>query len=124
MAFVRHYFAVVDYAYATGDTAPLAAISDPECAPCAGIRNMIDTTMAAGGSYEVGLTRVSELNVPDGEPVGAAKVTVTYSSPVAREVDKDGGQTRIFAAVEGRAHQIILEPRGSSWLVRDSGNVT
>ena len=32
VAFVRHYFAVVDYAYATGDTARFAKVSDPEFA--------------------------------------------------------------------------------------------
>ena len=53
MAFVRHYFAVVDYAYATGDTAPLTAVSDPGCLPCAGIKEMVDKSFAAGVVPEI-----------------------------------------------------------------------
>jgi len=123
MAFVRHYFAVVDYAYATGDTAPLAAISHPHCRPCAGIKQMIDTTLFGGGSYEVGLTQLSKLSVPGGEPAGAVSVLVTYSSPPAKELSSNGDEVRSFAAVVDRAHQVVLEPGPIAWLVRDSGNV-
>ena len=80
MAFVRHYFAVVDYAYATGDTAPLAAVSDPDCLPCAAIKDMIDATFAAGDAYKYSAFQLIELWVPDGEPVGAVEVHLRYSA--------------------------------------------
>jgi hypothetical protein len=44
MAIACHYFTVLDYAYAIGNAAPLAAISDPRCKPCAGAKDMINTS--------------------------------------------------------------------------------
>jgi hypothetical protein len=123
IAFVRHYFAVVDYAYATSDTAPLAAVSDPACRPCAGVKDMIDTTLLAGGSWETEPTTVTEVSVPDGEPVGAVNVLLTYSSETARELSAEGDEVRTFPALVEQSEHLVLVPDGSSWRIFDYGDV-
>jgi hypothetical protein len=123
MAFVRHYFAVVDYAYATGDTAPLAAVSDPACRPCAGVKDMIDTTVLAGGSWETEATTVTEVSVPEGEPMGAVNVLLTYSSETAHELSPSGDEVRSFPALIEQGEHLVIVPDGSSWLMFDYGDV-
>ena len=123
IAFARHYFAVVDYAYATGDTAPLAAVSDPACRPCAGVKDMIDTTVLAGGSWETEPTMVTEVSIPEGEPVGAVNVLLTYSSETARELSAAGDEVRTFTALLDQSEHLVLVPEGSSWLMFDYGDV-
>ena len=119
IAFVRHYFAVVDYAYATGDTAPLAAASDPACLPCAGIKEMVDATTSAGGSYADRKTQLVELTVPDGEPQGAVEVHVRYESDGAIRLDSGGtAVSRLEGARDDRL-RIVLVPVESSWLIYD-----
>ena len=123
MAFVRHYFAVVDYAYATGDTAPLAAVSDPKCSPCSGVKDMIDTAVMAGGSWETEPTTVTRVSVPQGEPMGAVNVLLTYSSQAARELSSTGGEVRTFPALVDQTVQLVLVPEGASWLMFDYGDM-
>ena len=123
MAFVRHYFAVVDYAYATGDTTPLAAVSDPECSPCSGVKDMVDAAVMAGGSWETEPTTVTSVSVPEGEPMGAVNVLLTYSSRAARELSATGGEVRTFPALLDQAVKLVLVPKGASWLMFDYGDV-
>ena len=123
MAFVRHYFAVVDYAYATGDTAPLAAASDPECGPCGGIKEMIDSTMQEGGSYGSLTIQISELSVPDGEPQGAVEVHMVYTADGAIKLDSSGAEVgRLESAADERV-RVVLVPVGSSWHMYDYSEI-
>jgi hypothetical protein len=117
MAFARHYFAVVDYAYATGDTAPLAAISETDCLACTGVKDMVDAAYAAGGSFETSATQVNELAVPDGEPLGAVEVVAVTSEPMTRFLDSNGEEYRRFDAVSAERARIILVPVNSGWSV-------
>ena len=50
-AFVRHWFEVLEYAYASGDTRHLVTISSPECASCDRFTERIVTTYSNGGSF-------------------------------------------------------------------------
>ena len=115
IAFVRHYFAVVDYAYATGDTVPLAASSDPACRPCAGVKDMIDSTVLAGGFYVTSATQVTDLRVSDAELTGAAEVLADYSSPDTVAIDSNRNTVRRFAPTTMKASVIVLwQPAGWS----------
>ena len=119
IAFVRHYFAVVDYAYATGDTAPLAAVSDPACRPCAGIKGMVDATVSEGDSYASKRTRLIELTVPDGEPQGAVEVHVRYDADGAVQLDSGGAELRRLGDAKADQLRFVLIPSQASWLIYD-----
>jgi len=121
IAFVRYHFATIDYAYATGDTAPLAAASHPECAPCAAVKGMIDATYSAGGSWQHENTNVIRIVVPEGEPLGAVNVGATYSSEASNELDATGREVRVFPAAVVEDELLVLVPDGSSWLMFDYG---
>ena len=118
IAFVRHYFAVVDYAYATGDTAPLAAASDPKCAACAGVKDMVDSTFVTGGYFDSSTTMVGQLNVSDGEALGAVEVMAVTSEPLTRFLDANGDELRRFEAVQDQKSRVIVVPTEDGWAVR------
>ena len=124
IAFVRHYFAVVDYAYATGDTAPLAAISDAECRPCAGIQEMIDSTIRDGGSYDTLTIEVSKLTVPDGEPLGAIEVHMIYSAGEAIKLNSNGKEVHRLASASDEHVRVILVPFNANWRMYDYNEMT
>ena len=118
MAFVGHYFAVVDYAYATGDTAPLAAISHPDCLSCAGIKQIIDEAVSTSASFERGPIHVSETSAAEIKPEGWAELKVTYSTPPFRRFDANGAITLTFPEVIEQRFLMIIVPVVSGWQLR------
>ena len=124
MAFVRHYFAVVDYAYASGDTVPLQAISDPECRPCGGIIAMVNSTTRVGGSYEPWSISISELAVPDGEPQGAIEVHMLYSADGGAELDSAGRVVHMLEATSNERVRVVLAAGDAKWLMYDYSVIT
>jgi hypothetical protein len=121
MAFVRHYFAVVDYAYATGDTAPLAAVSAPDCAACAGVRKMINQTVAKDESYAITSTQLSELRVSEVELVDAFEVLARYSTTGTRTLDRFGKWTEVFPPSANESASLIVFRSTSGWSMGEVG---
>ena len=119
IAFVRHYFAVVDYAYATGDTAPLATISDPGCLACAKVRDTIDATIADGGSYVTAATQVTDLRVSGIELVDAEEVLADYSTPATLAIDSNGDTVRRFAPTSDMKASVIVLWLPAGWSAGD-----
>jgi hypothetical protein len=66
-AFVRHYVELVNYAMATGDTAPLAEQSHETCNTCTAIQNRVNEVYTAGGQLDGdGWTVRTVTHVPSG----------------------------------------------------------
>jgi hypothetical protein len=123
IAFVRHYFAVVDYAYATGDTAPLAAISDPGCMACAKVKDTINTRITDGGSYQTAATRISDLRVSDTELMDAAEVLAQYSTPATVAIDSNGDTVTRFAPTSDMRASVIVLWLPAGWSTGDFADV-
>jgi hypothetical protein len=121
MAFVRHYFAVVDYAYAAVDTAPLAAVSDPACRPCAGVKDMIDTAIVVGDSFMGSPTIISDISVPEPEPAEAVNVLLACSSAPLSKISRQGSEEPVFEAYSGMQLSMLLVFSGQKWQVRNYG---
>jgi len=51
-AFVRHYIDVLNYAGPAGDPEPLRHLSDPNCAACVAIADLVAEVHEAGGDIE------------------------------------------------------------------------
>ena len=123
IAFVRHYFAVLDYAYATDDTDPIVAVSDPDCLPCEAIKDMIDATFAAGDTYKYSAFQLIELSVPDGEPLGAIEVHLRYSAPGAIRIDPSGKEISRLESAVGDRLRVVLDPAEPGWHVYDTSEM-
>jgi hypothetical protein len=119
MAFVRHYFAVVDYAYATGDTVPLAAVSDPECAPCARIISLVNDATSRKLTYYRDPTTISSVSGLVEEPFEAVEIDMVYSTSGLSKVDQSGVVVATTDPVTDQHLRMLLIKSGTSWLVRN-----
>jgi hypothetical protein len=123
MAFVRHYFAVVDHAYATGDTAPLAAVSDPECSPCARIITLVTEATSKDFTYVRNATTISNLSEVVWEPSPAVEIDAIYSTSGLSQSDESGVVVASTEAVVDQRMRFLLTWSGASWLVRNYRDV-
>jgi hypothetical protein len=102
VAFIRHWFATFNYSAATGDTAPLRALSDPGCESCLGIAREIDKTYKLGGRTEGDGWIVKSLNVHNPFDI-SGKILVSpqdaWDSATAEKVHYPGGPRRIHVSL-------------------------
>ena len=123
MAFARHYFAVMDYAYATGDTAPLAKVSDPECAPCARIITLVNDATSKELTYSRDPTIISSISGLVEEPFEAVEIDMVYSTSGLSKVDQSGVVIATTDPVTEQHLRMLLIKSGRSWLVHNYRSV-
>jgi hypothetical protein len=116
-AFVRHFWDVVNHAYATGDTDPVLAISDTGCGACQSLVENARAVTDAGGSF-VGLEfQTSDYlsQAPNGE--GRSLVSgLLAATPDAYVLNAQGERERLELP-ETRDFQIITSWSGGKWLL-------
>jgi len=123
-AFVRYYFATVNYAQATGDTATLRELALKSCEACEGGLQFIRDIYERGGKNEGGDYSVLSTEVGGRRPVSK---TVNYfslsvvTSHSYQEVSGAGDMNRVYEP--GRSTQsfeVVRDPTGwhvASWRV-------
>ena len=78
----RHYLALTEYAWATGDTGPMREFATDECEPCAGMADDIDALYAGGGWATSGAYNVLTIErieaLPNAASVFGTEMIVEY----------------------------------------------
>jgi hypothetical protein len=124
-AFVRHYFDVINYAQASGDTDGLRQLGLASCEACAGGANFVESIYGRGG-----MNRGGEYTVVSSEVTGRRRVTdqVSYfyldvvASHTKQVVTGAGDLNRTYGA--GTAtwrFEVVAGPKGfhiSEWAVK------
>lgn len=113
----RHYLALTEYAWATGDTGPLDAMSESECVYCRHTIERIDQTYREGGWIDeleykiIDVSRVEEIESEESEIFGV-EMNVETSDSVAYEPPK-------VVRYEGSDENLSLFVRwiGNQWVV-------
>ncbi len=118
-AFARHFLAMRDYAFATGDLAPLAELGGPTCRSCTTELQVIDMTWMMGGRWEKRATTISNIKISQGQPPGAVDVVVVHSGGESAVFDVKGGRIETYPAAKNHSGRLSLVPSGQSWLVSD-----
>ncbi|GAA1114932.1 hypothetical protein GCM10009668_41970 [Nocardioides dubius] len=115
-AFVRHYFALVNYAQATGDLEPLRAVSGAECSGCqAGVQWLEKVARKGwtikGGSYGTRSETAVALST-----AGRFRVSFTLSSPGQKVLGPAG---EVLKRYEGGSAEAVMRVRVSAgvWTV-------
>lgn len=117
-AFVTYYFTtIVNGAYASGDPAAVAALSDPACGSCANIvADVLRLTKTgrrvAGDRFKL---HFAEAASPDED--NSVVVDFRFSSDTYAEVDSAGRTVRTEPAQVRQDAQVKLDRRGGSWVV-------
>jgi hypothetical protein len=117
--FVRHYFQVLPYAFATGHVEPLAEISADNCIGCQRSIENVRETYAAGNHFVFGETTLHGAESLTIEPAEYAEVFVLFSSEDTEEVAPDGTVVSTIPGKDNRRMQFILENADGRWLVRE-----
>lgn len=110
----------LDYAYLTGDTAPINAVTSSECSRCIQEFVTISDLYEHGGSSDApqATYRVTE---EDGEGGGTRRVTVEVSTDAVTQVNADGEVLREIPALQGgeATTQIELTRTGDRWMISE-----
>lgn len=117
-AFAQYWVALMNYAYATGDTAPLEAATDPQCSECQGLIDDFTTSLDGGNRLEGG--RVSVSNVVGGEVPdnGLYVVTASFEQEAATSIGPSGNVVESMPASAPAPIAFYSAPTGDSWLMR------
>ena len=115
--FAKYFLAVYNYAYSTYDTAPLVAISRPECKYCTSVVENVR-------KLEQGGTRVegTEVEYVDSALTSKTITTGTYlvvvtNQHAGRAVSEDG-TSKPYPGAKGAQLGVALDWDGGAWFVR------
>jgi hypothetical protein len=100
-AFFRHFWATVNYSYASLDSAPLRGISAPSCKSCAGYADAIDNARAEGNTFAGGVVTVTEAVAAPGGDVGTGLVVNALLTQEAAFTVTAAGETGIAVPSAG-----------------------
>ena len=120
-AFVRHWFDLVSYAYATGNTEPIRNASTAECESCNNILETIEDQYTDGGRIEGGELSVLAAEAPTPVPGQVALVTTRVSQAALQGLSADGEVEMEQAADPGVTSGFFLQPTDTGWLAAGIG---
>ncbi len=124
-AFVQHWYALVNHAYATGDSSPLAAVSHPECHDCDGYPENIAGGVVDGGVFrDVALVPEQLDTVPDQlltEPTPTDVMITTGLVLCSQDatLSHPDGTVRGVACQEVEAVELVSQWDGDRWTARE-----
>ncbi|MDP9395908.1 MAG: DUF6318 family protein [Actinomycetota bacterium] len=116
-AFVRYYFAAMDYAFASGDASMMERLSSSDCDTCRGLIQSARAASEDGRSTRGGSTTVRRAQVLGAPASGTAEVRVTYDAAAFVELDPHGQPVQVQDAQHGRRAVVGLQRVGTRWKV-------
>lgn len=119
-AWVRHWIDLLNYAYDTGDTEPLAALSPSVCKVCSGTISDINEIYGAGGRLEGAEMVPSRVLSPPPDARNLVAVGVTFTEAASIRVNADGSRTEEPATAETEVGFVLVHENGA-WQLRGIG---
>ncbi|MEJ5914432.1 DUF6318 family protein, partial [Pseudokineococcus sp. 1T1Z-3] len=114
-AFIRHFFDVSNYAYLSGETVGLRALSDPGCNTCNDMISYFDDVTGSGGRLEGGEVSVLGLTAVDPGPDGRVVARFMMTQDEIRPFASDGRAEATTPATGEVSLQMAVEWDGESW---------
>ncbi|MFC5999371.1 DUF6318 family protein [Quadrisphaera sp. GCM10027208] len=122
-AFARHWFDVVEYAYATGNTEPLRALAESECEICnASIAEIEERAQQGLITQGLNIEVLTSAAAP-GDNRGVV-VTMTVRESDSRVVDADGEVQEESPASGQIAVNVYVANAGTEWQLFEIGVIT
>lgn len=117
-AFTKYYFGVlINAAYASKDTAQVAALSAPECGSCANVVEDIERLERAGLSVDGQRFKLAFAEAPPADSDGTIVVDFRYTSDPYVETDGAGKVVRRLPAQVEQDAQVKLGRSANAWVV-------
>ncbi len=120
--FVRYFWAVYDYSYATGDGATLTAISDAACIFCNDSVTKVAELAASGQRISDAHVEVVTAVAPPSDPDKGLIVATVISEHPSSVLAKDGSLVERQPGFRRMQSEVALLWSNSTWKVRDLAN--
>lgn len=115
-AFTKHWFAVLSYAYETGDTASLSALSGADCVFCKGLVDNIQTAWSEGKWISGGRIETPAVTA-DAPTSGPARITLQVLQQELIIHNPDGSQYQEPTAATNSGSQAMATFGGGGWTI-------
>jgi hypothetical protein len=116
-AFVRYFWDVYNYTYASMDPQALGAISEPDCNFCTSSISEVARLHEAGTRIEGTEVRVISLSSPPVDDVSRLIVAAVVAQDAGRSVAKDGG-THPITGIKQTQSVVAVHWKNGSWHIR------
>lgn len=117
-AFVRHWFALLNFGYASMNPAPYLQISAASCRTCAALAQTITEVNERGNRIGGGVITVKQTDASQVLSNGSSTVTALFGAAELREEASDGTLVKVIEADGGDVSYLInLEWTQNSWFV-------
>jgi hypothetical protein len=121
-AFVRYFWEVYNYTYASQDTRLLTSISAPTCVFCKATTIAVEDLSKKGQRVAGAKISVKAATAPPGDLRRGAIVVTVISEEPGRTVSRDGSLISTTKGVRDMKSEIALDRRGNRWVVADLAN--
>jgi hypothetical protein len=115
-AFVRYFWDVFNYTYASGDTQLLRSISDKSCKFCADVAGDVDRLTREGGRTEGSRITVREAIAPPERATDGLIVSSVVSQSAGRTLAADGSVLSQGASMPNSLAKVLVI-YGTQWRV-------
>lgn len=114
-AFVRYFWDVFNYTYASGDTKLLRSISDKTCKFCASVVEHVDGLTAKGETTKGALATVHTVIAPPAEPKEGFPVFTIVSQSAGQVIASDGHVVSSSAAEPEQRSDVRIQWADDRW---------
>ncbi|MGY3566062.1 DUF6318 family protein [Sinomonas sp. RB5] len=124
-AFTQYWLDTVTYAYETGDSAAITAVSDPGCKVCASMKKTVDSLYAGNGWSKGPKWTVSDFHsTMKIDPAGRAEGFYLVTEAPNQRFDASGRVTKDMKGTAEPAAQVIYGIfKAGEWKTAETGNV-
>lgn len=121
-AFARHWFDVVEYAYATGNTEPLRALAEPECEICNASIEEIESKTRQGLRFEgVAIDVLTSAAAP--RDSRGVIVTMSVQEASSKVVTADGDVVEDVPGTDAQPINVYVAEREGRWRIFGVGRI-
>lgn len=121
-AFVRFYFATVNYGYRTGDVEPLLPLRQNDCTACIGIEGEIVEGYTSGGTITGAQVSVVDVAVPGVSPTTGAEAVSIISQEPGVVLDADQEEVEQIGGDENLSIAFTMDWVAPGWIVSQWGS--
>ncbi|UER54227.1 hypothetical protein HJG43_06365 [Kineosporiaceae bacterium SCSIO 59966] len=121
-AFARHWFDVVEYAYATGNAEPLRALADPECEICNASIAEIESKTREGLHFE-GVAIEVLTSAPAPKDSRGVIVTMSVQEVSSQVVTADGEVVEDVPGIEAAPINVYVAESDGGWRIFGIGKI-
>lgn len=124
-AFARYWYSTLSYAYETGDTEPMMAITDPSCVTCSGTASMLSGWYPNGGWIVGGQILVSSSTSQFNEtPDGRYQAVLVIKQAKVTSFKSDGSVDSDLPDAIARPDIVVAKFVNSAWLLFRAEHLT